>query len=133
MAAVPARTRTRAAIPAAKMAAGRRAVGPRTSGGLSCAVVTAGSVDVAMDLAPQRVPPLASVLGRDRDAGEVLLEDRLVRPVGDDGLQRRVDAVLDIRAVLGHRDPVVLAGVDRLDHLEVGPALHLLLGRGLVA
>src|SRR5947207_11827680 len=118
IAAVPARTRMSDAMPVTKIARGRGAVGPRTSGGVSGSMIALRSRVVVM------VPPAnekgphppagmralrdsstllaaaARVLRGHRHAGEVLLEDRLVGPIRDDRGQGAVDGRQDVGVVL---------------------------------
>src|SRR5439155_4864938 len=124
---VPASTKRMAAAPATSTAVERGDPEPRVSGGPSrtgLGVVARSSIILRC--------PLPSELRRHRDAGEVLVEDRLVLAVGDDGLQGRVDPGGDVGVALPHGDAVVLVRVDRLHDGQARPALDLRVGGWLV-
>src|SRR5690348_5316133 len=129
-AALPTSTRISAVAPLTMLPSDNGELDPRTSGGVSG---SRGSVAVATAIpsstsstssnvrgpapgVPERGSPIAAYrrLGRrlelvgHLDAREVLLEDRLVRPVRDDRRQRGVDGSEDVRPVLRHRDAIVL-------------------------
>src|SRR5262249_3207600 len=124
---VPASTSRMAAAPAARMALERGDGEPLVAGGCS----REGLAPAAVSIMPRR-SPLPSELRRHRDSGEVLVEDRRVLAVGDDGLQGRVDGGGDVRVTLAHGDAVVLVRVDRLGDGQPRPALDLRIGGGLV-
>src|SRR5262245_55714784 len=88
---VPARTRRTAAAPAARIALERGDGEPLVSGGWSREGLAPAAVSIM-----RRRSPLPPELRWHRDTGEVLVEDRRVLPVGDDGLQRRVNRGGDV-------------------------------------